>query len=54
MLAAINLHDEACTVANEVRNVRTDRHLSSKTGTVETMSAQSLPDDLFSFREVVS
>jgi hypothetical protein len=54
MLAAIYFDDQLRRMANEVRDIRPDRGLSSKCGTVESMRPHSVPNDALGIRQVLS
>jgi hypothetical protein len=43
VLAAVNLNNQTSVMANEVKNVSSERHLSSETQTFEAMRSQCIP-----------
>jgi hypothetical protein len=54
MLPAVDFNYESTFLANEVSDVPTDRDLTPKTQTTETMRPQSRPQTPFSIRHLAT
>ena len=54
MLTAVKLNDELCINGYKIRNIATDRNLSTKSITTQLSTAQTLPEKAFGVSGVIS